>query len=84
MKAVQAQRIHVMNVQSMHDWMSLKVGRTGKREVRAEHLNIGKSLPSLADTYAIAKAHCYVEHSAVIAAEKGKLEGEKRKSLDAD
>jgi hypothetical protein len=38
-----------MNVQSMHDWMSLKVGQTGKREVRAEHLNIGKSLPSLAD-----------------------------------
>jgi hypothetical protein len=50
MKAVQAQRIHVMDVQSMHDWMTLKVGRTGKIEVRDEHLNIEKSLPSLADT----------------------------------
>jgi hypothetical protein len=53
MKAVQAQRIHVMNVQSMHDWMSLKVGQTGKREVRAEHLNMGKSLPNLADRFHI-------------------------------
>ena len=48
MKAAQAQRINVMNVKSMHYWMSLKVGQTGKREVRAEHLNMGKSLPSLA------------------------------------
>ena len=49
MKASQAQRRNVMNVQSMHDWTSLKVGQTGKREVRAEHLNLGKSLPNLAD-----------------------------------
>jgi hypothetical protein len=48
MKAAQAQRINVMNVKSMHYWMSLKVGQTGEREMSAEHLNIGKSLPSLA------------------------------------
>jgi hypothetical protein len=50
MKASQAQGRNVMNVQSMHDWTSLKVGQTGKREVRAEHQNLGKSLPNLADT----------------------------------
>jgi hypothetical protein len=52
MKASQAQRRNVMNVQSMHDWTSLKVGQTGKREVRAKHLNLGKSLPNLADNAA--------------------------------
>jgi hypothetical protein len=51
MKASQAQKRNVMNVQSMHDWTSLKVGQTSKRQVRAEHPNIGKSLPNLADIY---------------------------------
>jgi hypothetical protein len=32
--------------------MSIKVRRMHKREVRAKHLSIGKSLPSLADTIA--------------------------------
>jgi hypothetical protein len=39
-----------LNVQSMHDWTSLKVGQTGRREARAEHLNLGKSLRNLADS----------------------------------